>query len=558
MSTEPEIAVAPDGKQEGKKRGDRERKREPDVPIETLFDLTKPIPKVRCVVCPTYIFMRRRCSPCAHLCVCLSLYSQHLQVERPNKETFEKELVALDNEINKLKEERRKAQEKVDTAMLDPEGKSALQDAKAKFNDLKNQKNALIDQKMAMRAQLDSFKAQTDKIAKDAKDTKNSLKFSTVEEINKRIAELQKKQETTSMSLNEEKKILKEIDGLQASKRFVVDLKDKNAAMDDVKEQRKVITQQIALKDTEIDAVSQQMDAYKATMNEHINMDTMKRDAIQELFKERDEFKKLVDQKMKEKDAFRDDFRFKSKAFYNYQRAFNAQRAMQYEEEKKVIEAEKAARLAKEEEEEAKKIPYEEEQTQCEFLAEYLERTYLKKPNGDKPETKEEPVVTTDDAFAALKPLGKKGEEAEEYFGKGKGRKKRNRQSKKQDSVTTKFTLSVDMFEQFGMLNLSPPTSVDQVEQSVKELREKKEWYSKQERGSVPTAKQILKAKEQTAAKSRQAESGASSQPKSKGKGNFSLSNEDFIPLGAGVATSSVNASWGQKSAAPAAEAQAL
>merc|ERR1712032_728309 len=115
---------------------------------------------------------------------------------------------------------------------------------------------------------------------------------------------------------------------------------------------------------------------------------------------------------------------------------------MQYEEEKKSREAEKAAYLKKKEEEELKKIPYD-----------------------------------------------------EEFFSKGKGKKKK-RQRNKNAAPSAAFILSVDSFEQFGSIGLNPPTKLEQVEGSVKELREKKEWYSKQPRGSVPTAKDIRKKNE--------------------------------------------------------------
>ena len=63
------------------------------------------------------------------------------------------------------------------------------------------------------------------------------------------------------------------------------------------------------------------------------------------------------------------------------------------------------------------------------------------------------------------------------------------------------FNLSIDTFDQFALLNLSPPTSIDQVEGSVKELNDKNEWYTKQPRGSVPTANDIRKAQQKAAKK---------------------------------------------------------
>merc|ERR1712194_136687 len=103
----------------------------------------------------------------------------------------------------------------------------------------------------------------------------------------------------------------------------------------------------------------------------------------------------------------------------------------------------------------------------------------------------------------------------EEFFTKGKGKKKRQRAKKAAPSAP--FILSVDSFEQFGSVGLNPPTKLEQVEGSVKELREKKDWYSKQPRGSVPTAKDIRKKNEKKHQKLRQIPSAAPS-------GSFSAS----------------------------------
>jgi uncharacterized coiled-coil DUF342 family protein len=457
---------------------------------------------------------------------------------------------ALTEEIEKIKEGRQKVQDQIDGAMSDPVSKAALQEARAKMNGYKTQKGALIEEKKAMRAQLDQAKNQTDKIIKDKKDARNNVRFSTLQEIEAEIAKLQKQQETTTMTLQDEKKLVREMDTLQISKKFVADLKSKDVAMEGVKEQRKTIGQQIAAKDKEIDALSPLIDEIMVTIKAMNDTDSTKRDAIQGLFKERDVFKKDMGIKLKEKDAIRDEFRTQNNAWFNYQRAVRAQKQIQYEDEKKERAEEKKAYLVLQEEEEAKKIPYEAEQALCDFLADYLERTYLgKSEEKDGNEKKADVVAVTDDPFAGLKPV-KKSDEDSEYFGKGKGKKKRVRAAKVNAGP---FTLSVDSFEQFGLIKMSPPTSVDQVANSVKELREKKEWFKKQPRGSVPTAEQIRKSNEKGAAKTRQAteaEAPSSAPKAAKGPGNFSLSNEDFAPLGAGgVASSSLISSWGQKPA---------
>lgn len=434
---------------------------------------------------------------------------------------------------------------------MDKNKQTGIGKEREELNQLKNKKNALIEEKKAIRAKLDQAKNQADKIQKDRKDARSSIKFTDVAEIDSEIAKLQRKQETTTMSLQEEKKLIKDIDALKNSKKFVADLKDKETAMEDVKEQRKNIQTMIAAKDKEIDEISKQIDAKMTVIKGMNEKDSEKRDKLQEWFKERDDLRAKFTEKLKEKDALRAEFRDKNNAWYNYQRAVRAQKKTQYEEEKKKREEEHQAYLKKVEEEEAKKIPYEEEKALCDYLADYLTSTYLKGKIEEQKEgqKKDDVVAVKDDPFAGLKPVSKRDEDTE-YFGKGKQKKKRDRASKKQDKAAGPFTLSVDTFEQFGLLQLTPPTSLDQVEASVKELREKKEWYAKQPRGSVLTAQDIRKANEKAAQKLRQngnASEKSQASDAQKGRGKFDLSSDDFAPLpGSSTGTGVVNNLWGK------------
>lgn len=492
----------------------RKSRRGDETPVSELYDLTKPIPRV----------------------------------EKPDKAAHEKALDELSQEIEAIKKERAEIQGKIDSAMNDPDAKSTLQTARSSFNEFKRQKNNLIDEKKVLKAQLDKMQNQREKLIKDKKDARNNIRFNSMEEIDKEIAKLQRQQETTTMSLPEEKRLIKEMDALKASKKHVASLQDRDADLDNVQAQRKTISEQIRAKDVEIDAISAQMTETMDTMKKINEDENTKRNAIQELFSARDVVKDKMKEKLKEKDTLRDEFRLKNDEFYNMQRAVREQKKMQYEEEKRKREEEHAAYLAAIEAEEAKKIPYEEEQTLCDYLADYLERTYLGKTDK-KEEKKDDFVAAKDDPFAGLTPMKKKDDE--EYFGKGKGKKKRVRQAKKQDSEKKAFNLSVDLFEQFGFVSLSPPTSIEQVEQSVKDLRAKKEWYKEQPRGSVATAAEIRKQREKEAAKVRQGTSQASNAPKTTAGGSFSLKKDDFAPLSVAAGSKGgANASWGQQPAA--------
>lgn len=351
------------------------------------------------------------------------------------------------------------------------------------------------------------------------------------------------------MSLTEEKNLLKEIEALMKSKDLVHSLKQADASIDDSKLQRKVISDQLKAKDSEIDAVQAQIDLKQKEIDQFKSSLDDQRKGLDDLKKKRDELRKQIQDKMKERKDVKELFREANNKWYDYQRALKAQKKLQYEEEKKKREEEERQRQAEYEAEEAKKVPYEAEQQMCAYLADYLTRSYLGGEDERKEEIKSNDFVAVkDDPFAGFKPV-KKGGDDEVFLQVGKGKKKpRVRASKK--NAAPAFKLTVDMFEQFGVLGLNPPTAIEGVQKSVDELNEKKEWYSNQPRGSVPTANDIRKAR-------LDAQKATGGKTVSNRNGKLDISSSDFAPLSTGSATASVNATWGQKNvedAAPAAD----
>eukprot|EP00559_Dactyliosolen_fragilissimus_P006860 CAMPEP_0184871388 /NCGR_PEP_ID=MMETSP0580-20130426/40688_1 /TAXON_ID=1118495 /ORGANISM="Dactyliosolen fragilissimus" /LENGTH=554 /DNA_ID=CAMNT_0027374043 /DNA_START=87 /DNA_END=1753 /DNA_ORIENTATION=- len=529
----PETKGAADKPQSEGRGGRRDRK----AP-EELYDLSQPIPRE----------------------------------QKPDKEKHEAEIAAINDEIESLKEQRKTIQEKIEEAM-DGKGNTAVSKEREALQQLRKKKGALIDEQKVLRARFGNLKAESDRLFTDRKAAKANIRYNDVKTIDEEIMKLKRRQETTSMSLTEEKRLIKEIESLQSSKSAVAELSSKDESIDDIKEKFKSVKAEIAAKEKEIDAVKAEIDKQNEAVKALGDQEGEARQKTKGMISERDEIKLKIGSKMDERSAIRQAFREASDKWFDYQRAIKAQRRLKQEEERKKREEEdealrkklelpeaiKAQRRLKQEEErkkreeedealrkkleeeELKKIPYEEEMALCDFLVDYLNSTYL---SDDKKEKKKKSDVVTvkDDPFAGFKPMKKKTDEVFLQIGKGK-KKPRSRPSKKKPP--TVFTLNVDSFEQFGLLDLTPPTSLDMVPGSVEELKAKKKWYSEQPRGSVPTAKEIRKASEKAAAKSRH--SGSSNGKKG---GSFNLSGDDFAPLSAsGASVSAVNSTWGQKQA---------
>jgi uncharacterized coiled-coil DUF342 family protein len=499
------------GKGKKGKNNNNKREEKEQVPIEELYDLSKPIKRI----------------------------------ERPSKDQHESECNAIDEAIESLRAERKTLQSKIDTALGSNKNKNTpLGKERDALNKLKNRKGLMIEQKRQIRTRLEILKSNQDRLIGQQKNARSGMKFTNLVDIEKEIKRLQRKQETSSMSLGEEKKLIKEIEALQASKRTAEELHSKQGDLDTMKMDRKTIQADLAAKDKEIDTIQKEIDAQSKVVKDLNDKQSAQRGAVDDLIKKREELKTQIDGKFKEKSDLRQQFREATNEWYQCQRAIKAQRSLQYEEEKKRREEEHAAWLKKKEEEELAKTPYEEEMALCEYLADYLTKTYLtdaaeeaeKKAKAAEEKAKADVVAVKDDPFAGMVARKKGGEDDEIYFGKGKkgkGGKKGGKGKKAKAPVA--FSINLDLFDQFGMLSLNPPTSLDAVQGSVDELKAKKVWYSEQPRGSVPTARDIRKANEEAAGKGNNGKSGKGGSARGKkGSNNFDISNtSEFAPLGA-------------------------
>lgn len=343
------------------------------------------------------------------------------------------------------------------------------------------------------------------------------------------------------MSLGDEKRLIKEMEAMETSKKFLLDVKNADMSIDGVKEQRKVLQDNITAKNLEIDAVQAEIVEKQKSMDSVRATEDKSRSNLTSLKNERNDLSKQIGEVMDERNASRNEFRDANNKWYDYQRACKARKKIQYDEMRLQEAAEKEAYLKAIEEEEAKKVPYEEEKALCDYLVSYLTRTYLETGKKAAEEKSAEVIKVTDDPFAGFKPVAKKSDDM--FLQIGKGMKKPRVRASKKNAVPA-FKLTVDSFEQFGFLSLSPPTKLEDVNKSIEELKAKKEWYKEQPRGSVPTVREIRKTNEAAASRAR---NGGNTKA-TKNKGKLDIFGDDFAPLSTATTTSApVNASWGQK-----------
>merc|ERR1719253_2301426 len=178
---------------------------------------------------------------------------------------------------------------------------------RAAFRELSAKKQALIEEKNVIRSRLNRMKSQTDKLFQDQKQAKAGIRFTSIESIDAEIKKLQRRQETTSMSLSDEKKIIKEITQLQNSKSLVAQLRTKETNINDVKEQKKLINDELKAKDKEIDAVVKLINEKKPLLANLKQSEIDNKDQKKVLLNKRDELRKLIDEQFQEKNKREED-----------------------------------------------------------------------------------------------------------------------------------------------------------------------------------------------------------------------------------------------------------
>jgi len=147
------------------------------------------------------------------------------------------------------------------------------------------------------------------------------LKYSSPDEIDKRIAELEMKQSTTSMSLKDEKVLLKEIDQLKQSKKLVTHLAANNDSISSERKNSQSISEQLTSKNAELDILKKKIEEQKAILETLNEANSERRAVLPALFRDKDALRKEKQAKVEAIKSLRADFRTLENEFRTIRRA---------------------------------------------------------------------------------------------------------------------------------------------------------------------------------------------------------------------------------------------
>jgi uncharacterized coiled-coil DUF342 family protein len=470
------------------------------------------------------------------------------RLPKPDKAEHDAKIAVLDAAIKKLQARNTVIRAEMDALKTNRGGYGGpIQENKAKFAALRAEKDNLIQQRNQITARLRQTRDEKDSTIKHQRSLRSNLKYGSEEEFEKAIAELKYKQETSSMSLTEEKRVIKEIEHLQSQKKQVSAFSGDQGVVEKQNESIKEIRALQAKKNEEIDAVQEKLNEQKQALDElyRLNEEENKKDQFPVLAKERKEIKEQLDDKFTTLKALRKEFKEANDKYYNNIRLVRKKKDLERHKEEEARKAEYEAKLADYEKEMAKIHPYQNEMDLCDALVSFMEKTYakeLKEEEADKAETAAAPVE-----LDGMKPLQRK---EEDFMMLGSGKKGKKGRHGKKSKKATKFVLPLAQMEAFSTVGLLPPSSASAVAESLTAVKAKKVWFNEQTSKAEKPAAAAVESDAPVKA--------ASPKKKSNKNKKFNASDKDAFPSLGGAAAEPSSSLWGPGMPAPVAAAPAV
>ena len=408
------------------------------------------------------------------------------RMERPDRQALDDAIAKIQEDIDKLKGKQQALSEQLNSK------KGGNEVFNAKRAELMNQRNefngkidALMAQKESINGTINEKKAEGQAMKQDLSKMKKSIGFTSEEEIDKRIADIEFNMWTASHSLKDEQKFIKEISELKRNRPKVAGIKTMEANVAgfdprmDMKENIAAINAEVnALRDgrrTIQEALSELMEGRKAEMGD-----------MGPVIQQKEEISKKIQEKMAERNTLRDEFRAKTDEYRKYMDEVRAERQKKYVEEKEARDKEYEIIKRQRQVEKLDEQPHIEKITLIEQTMAFCKSLTTSKGPAEKEEKKEVVYDTPEGAEVMVK----KEDRDEFWFAPLKGKKAKGKKSggaKEGGSKPIKH--NAETFKLFDSLKLDAPITTDDIPAIMEKLEAQladyngkvKEWEEKRE-----------------------------------------------------------------------------
>jgi len=435
----------------------------------------------------------------------------------PDFEAHQEAVQKIQDDIDKFQKQSKAITEKMNERS---HGKEEFFAEKAKIraelDAVSAEMNKLSEKNQAIRAGIDSKRGEQAQMKQDLSKMKKTMGFKTESEIDERIATIEFKLWTESVSLKDEKAALAEIKELKKNKPKVSQVSEMEGKLADfdtgisLRDQSKLIGEEMGKCREQKKAIQERMVALTESRKAQLG-------DMGEIGSQREELQKKIQEKIAERQALRDEFTAAKKVFQEHlaeQRKIRQEKyAAEREEQKKAWEIKKMER----EVEKLDEQPYVSEITLIEQTIKWCTGLLPQDAGAKKEEVKETVHNNKDNEMVLLK---KEDRASEFYFAptkKGKGAKKAKAAESGDAGKAKPIKHNAETFQLFDKLKLDAPITtgdipalLEKLEAQMAEYKAKvKDWEQNREelkrkiRAGIPIEEE---KKEEEAAEEKEAE----------------------------------------------------
>lgn len=324
----------------------------------------------------------------------------------------------------------------------------------------------------------------------EQKNARGRVPFKNVEEIDRRIQQLEKQVDAGTMKLVDEKKALSEVSSLRKQRKGFAQFDEMQKGIDDTKAQLAELKK--GLDDPEAKDLS---DKYAAMAKELDDIKAEQDEAYKSLNSLRDEKTKIQSEQQEKYTAMRaikDRYYAQKKAYADYEHEAFLKRKERQKAEREAFEKEKRRKIAEQKLEEASQPAFMDKILAAEGLIRYFDPSAADTSSkmAEPGKFAAQPSRTVDDSDLKGKKLVKKDDREEDYFmgtggKKGKKGKKNGGAAPPASSGTEggKFNLSMGVIQELSKVDVEPPMAQPDVPAVIEKLKAKAEkWRQDQER----------------------------------------------------------------------------
>uniref|UniRef100_A0A7S4W2P8 Nuclear segregation protein Bfr1 n=1 Tax=Alexandrium monilatum TaxID=311494 RepID=A0A7S4W2P8_9DINO len=396
------------------------------------------------------------------------------KVDSPDKDEYDAKIKKIGEEIEALSGEQR--------------------DLQAKINERSSGKEQFFAQKLEFRKQLDAlseqmnvFQERKDEINKAVGDKvqegremrqqlnkmKKSIGYSSESEIDDRIASIEFKLWTDSLTLKEEKKYLQEIQELKRNRPKVSQVNQMEQGLQTF-DKGSALKGDISSINEEMFKLREQKRAVSEKLKELTEGRKEQEGDLGDIYTKKADLGKQIAEKVKERNQIRDDFRAAEKDYREYQAKLRSIRVERQNEQRRAWEAEQDAKRKQQKAEKLDEQPHVAEITLIEQTILFC-KSLTQSKGSDAKEEKKETVIESPEGTQVLL---KKEERDEFYFAPtAKKKGKSGKKSGGSDSSKKPIKHNAETFRLFDQLKLDAPITTDDIPATLEKLEEKLEFY---------------------------------------------------------------------------------